>query len=91
MRACVRVCVRACVRARARLEYRKRKELLDHLWAVIEECFWRIDPDVLYVIAEHKFDIAKQIKAIGGAKLKKEAHGGARKRTKDNIAAAKVP
>ena len=25
------------------------------------------------------------------AKLKKEAHGGARKRTKDDIAAAKVP
>jgi hypothetical protein len=32
-----------CVHARARLEYRKRKELLDHLWAVIEEEFWRID------------------------------------------------
>ena len=28
--------------------------------------------------------------AIGGAKLKKEAHGGARKRTKDDIAAAKA-
>ena len=35
--------------------------------------------------------LAKQIKAIGGAKLKKEAHGGARKRTKDDIAAAKAP
>jgi hypothetical protein len=73
------------------LEYRKRKKLLHHLWAVFEEGFWRIDPEVLYVIAEHKLDIAKQTKAIGGAKLKKEAHGGAHKRTKDDIAAAKAP
>ena len=47
---------------------------------VIEEHFRLIDLKVLYVIAEHKFDIAKQIKAIGVAKLKKEAHGGARRR-----------
>ena len=72
------------------LEYRKRKELLDHLWAVIEEVFYLIGPEVLYVIAEHKLDIAKQIKACGGAWLLKEVHGGARKRTKDNIAAAKA-
>ena len=73
------------------LEYHNRKEVLDHLWAVIEEEFGRVDPKVLYVIAEHKLDIAKQTKAIGGAKLKKEAHGGAHKRTKDDIAAAKAP
>ena len=72
------------------LEHRKRKELLDHLWAVIEEEFYLIDPEVLYVIAEHKLDIAKQIKACGGARLLKEVHGGARKRTKDDIAAAKA-
>ena len=46
---------------------------------------------MLYVIAEHKLDIAKQIKAIGGAKLKKEAHRGVRKWTKDDIVATKVP
>ena len=67
-----------------------RKELLDHLWAVIEEEFYLIDPEVLYVIAEHKLDIAKQIKACGGAWPMKEVHGGARKRTKDDIAAAKA-
>jgi hypothetical protein len=72
------------------LEHRKRKELLDHLWAVIEEEFYLIDPEVLYVIAEHKLDIAKQIKACGGARLLKEVHGGACKRTKDDIAAAKA-
>jgi hypothetical protein len=63
------------------LEYHNRKEVLDHLWAVIEEEFGRVDPKVLYVIAEHKLDIAEQIQAIGGAKLKEEAHGGARNRT----------
>ena len=43
------------------------------------------------MIVEHKLDIAKQINGIDGAKLKKEVHGGARKRTKDDIAAAKAP
>ena len=81
---------RVLARYKEFLEYRKRKELLDHLWAVIEEEFYLIDPEVLYVIAEHKLDIAKQIKACGGARLLKEVHGGARKRTKDDIAAAKA-
>jgi hypothetical protein len=29
------------------LEHRKRKELLDHLFVVIEEECWRTDPEVL--------------------------------------------
>ena len=46
---------------------------------------------MLYVTTEHELDIAKQIEAIGSAKLKKEAHGDARKRTKDDTAATKAP
>ena len=69
--------------------FRTKKELMDKLWAVIEAEFWAMDPRTLYVIAEHKIDICKQIIDVGGDKLKKERHGGARKRSAEAFAAAK--
>ena len=49
-----------------------------------------IDPAKLYCIAEHKVDIAEQVKKAGGKKLKKEAHGGARRRTEAAIEASRA-
>ena len=73
------------------LWYCREIVVLKELWVVIEEKFWCIDSEVLNVIAKHKLDIVTHIKAICRAKIKKEAHGNARKRTKDDIAAAKAP
>eukprot|EP01050_Picozoa_sp_SAG11_P000448 SAG11_NODE_13_length_26388_cov_67.360341_20_plen_326_part_00 len=69
--------------------FRTKKELLDKLWAVVEAEFWAMDPHTLYVIAEHKIDICKHIVEAGGDQLKKERHGGARKRAAADIKAAK--
>ena len=44
----------------------------------------------LYCIVEHKIDIAKQVIKEGGMKIKKEAHGGARKRTEAAIEAKRA-
>lgn len=55
---------------------------------VIEEEFWKIDPVKLFVIFEHKVDIARQVIRAGGRKLKIEGHGGTRKRAKAAIVAA---
>ena len=48
------------------------------------------DPAKLYCIAEHKKDIAEQVIKEKGMKLKKEPHGGARKRTAAAIEAARA-
>ena len=39
----------------------------------------KMDPAKLWVISEHKINIANQVIKEGGGKLKKEYHGGARK------------
>lgn len=57
----------------------------------MEEEFWKIPPAKLFSIFEHKVDIAKQVIAEGGMKLKKECHGGARKRTIAAILAKRAP
>ena len=56
--------------------------------AVVEEEFWRMDPAKLYAVFEHKLDIAQQVIDVQGAQLRKERHGGARKRTWAAIFAA---
>ena len=48
----------------------------------IEEEFWKIDPALIYSIFEHKVDMAKEIVRLGGDKVKKQPHAGARRRTK---------
>lgn len=67
-----------------------KKEQLDLLYEIIEEEFMNMDPAGLYSIAEHKVDICRQIVARNGKKVKKEDHGGARRRTRQAIAAAKA-
>ena len=42
----------------------------------------------LYAVFEHKLDIAQQVIDVQGAQLRKERHGGARKRTQAAIFAA---
>ena len=70
--------------------FETKPALLDKLFEVIEEEFWLMDPEKLYTIFEHKVDIAKQIVHIGGGKILKEVHGGARKRTQIALAAKKA-
>ena len=48
-----------------------------------------MDPEQLYQIAEHQIDMAKKIRDTGGRPVLKEPHGGARKRTRDDIKNAK--
>ena len=56
-----------------------------------EEEFWKIPPEKIFSIFEHKKDIAEQVIREKGFKLKKECHGGARKRTKTQILAKRAP
>ena len=70
------------------VEYTTQEVILNKLWEVIQDEWKKIDPAKLYCIAEHKVDIAEQVKKAGGKKLKKEAHGGARRRTEAAIKAA---
>ena len=70
------------------LDYTDQQTCFDLLWGIIEEEFWKLDPAKLYCISEHQIDIAKQVKRVGGRKLKIEAHGGARRRTAKDIEAA---
>ena len=49
-----------------------------------------LSPEDLYSIAEHKVDVAKAAVANNGGQLRKEPHGGARKRTKAVIEAARA-
>ena len=70
--------------------FNSKDKLLDKLYEVIEEEFWAIPPEKIYSIFEHKIDICKQIIKEKGYKLKKECHGGARKRTRDAINAKKA-
>ena len=70
------------------MEYTTQEVILNKLWEVIQDEWKKIDPAKLYCIAEHKVDIAEQVKKAGGKKLKKEAHGGARRRTEAAIKAA---
>jgi len=60
------------------MQYTTQDVILNRLWDVIQDEWDKIDPAKLYCIAEHKKDIAEQVKKAGGKKLKKEAHGGAR-------------
>ena len=55
------------------------EKILDKLWAVILDEWNKMDPAKLWVISEHKINIANQVIKEGGGKLKKECHGGARK------------
>ena len=48
-------------------------------------------PEKIFSIFEHKKDIAEQVIREKGFKLKKECHGGARKRTKTQILAKRAP
>ena len=71
--------------------FAKMDELLNKLYEVIEEEFWKIPPEKIFSIFEHKKDIAEQVIREKGFKLKKECHGGARKRTKAQILAKRAP
>ena len=72
------------------MRYTTREKILDQLWAVILDEWNKMDPAKLYCIAEHKKDIAEQVIKEKGMKLKKEPHGGARKRTAAAIEAARA-
>ena len=66
----------------------KKEQLLDKLWECIVDEWKNLTSEALFSIAEHKVDVAKCIIANNGAKMKKEPHGDARKRTKFAIEAA---
>jgi hypothetical protein len=55
------------------------EKILDRLWAVVQDEWKKMDPAKLWVISEHKINIARQVVAAEGKKLRKEAHSGARK------------
>ena len=71
--------------------FRKMDDLLTKIYEVVEEEFWKIPPEKIFSIFEHKVDIARQVITEGGMKLKKEVHGGARKRTVAAILAKRAP
>ena len=64
------------------------KAQLNRLWEIIEDEFWKMDPERLLVIALHEVDIAQQVVDAEGGKIMKEAHNGARARAREMIAAA---
>jgi transposase len=65
-----------------------KEELLDKLWECIFDEWKNLSPETLFSIAEHKVDVAECVIANNGAKMNKEPHGNARKRTKLAIEAA---
>ena len=64
---------------------------LDKLWAVIKEEWDNLDPEKLYSIAEHRLNVAQEVIDRKGQRILKEPHGGARKKTKRDLAAAAAP
>ena len=68
----------------------QKEELLDKLWECIVEEWENMSPDALFSIAEHKVDVAKCVIDNDGAKMKKEPHANARKRTELAIEAARA-
>ena len=72
------------------MQYTTQDVILNRLWDVIQDEWDKIDPAKLSCIAEHKKDIAEQVIKEKGMKLKKEARGGARKRTAAAIEAARA-
>ena len=66
------------------------EKVLDKLYAVIEDEWKKMDPAKLWVISEHKINIANQVIAEGGGKLKKECHGGARRAYLDALEATRA-
>ena len=69
--------------------FKKKPDLLNLLWKVIEEEFWAMPPEKIFSIFEHKIDVCKEIIRLEGAALRKEPHAGARKRTRAAIEAAR--
>lgn len=64
---------RVCQRYDEFREWVDKDTLLDLLFKVIGEEFWKIDPALIYPIFEHKVDMAKEIVRLGGGKVKKRA------------------
>jgi hypothetical protein len=66
----------------------RKDELLDKLWQCIVDAWEALPPESLFSIAEHKVDVATCVIENNGAKMRKEPHASARKRTKLAIEAA---
>jgi hypothetical protein len=62
-------------------EWTSYAEILDALFRVIEEEFWKLDPRTLYNIFEHKKCMMELVASTSGETIKKEPHFGVRRKT----------